>query len=279
MEVVLNNYHQKRMALINDITGFGRCSATVEIPVISALKVQCCLIPTSILSNHTGYPSFYFDDYTDRMEKYIDEWKRLNLSFDGISTGFLGSAEQINIVKDFIKQFKSNDTTVIVDPVMGDNGRVYQTYTDEMCRLMKELVGLADIITPNITEACILTDIPYHDKWHKNELEELAERLMETGPGRIVITGIQQGSYIANYCCETDSDGFFIKTMCSGRQRSGTGDIFASIISADAVNGTDFKTSVRKASSFIKKCIQKSDELDIPIKDGVCFEELLTTLR
>lgn len=271
--------NQKKIALINDITGFGRCSVAVELPIISALKVQCCFVPTAILSNHTGFESFYFDDYTPNMQVYIDEWKKLGLSFNGIASGFLGSAEQIHIVKTFIEEFADEGTNVIVDPVMGDYGKIYSTYTEEMCSLMKELAGLADILTPNLTEACILTDTPYHNEWHERELKELSCRLMDIGPEKIVITGIQQGTYIANYCCEKGKDSFYVKTMKVGTQRSGTGDIFASIIAADAVNGVEFKDSVKKASSFIKKCILKSIELDIPLTDGVCFEEVLHTLR
>ena len=159
----ISHNNQKKIALINDFTGFGRCSIAVELPIISTLKVQCCPLPTSIFSNHTGFDSYFFDDYTDRMERYVEEWKKLDLSFNGICSGFLGSARQISIVKDFIKEFKTDDTIVVVDPVMGDYGKIYSTYTDEMCGLMKELVAGADIITPNITESCILTDTPYSD--------------------------------------------------------------------------------------------------------------------
>ena len=119
----------------------------------------------------------------------------------------------------------------------------------------------------------------YHENWSKRELEKMAERLSQQCPQKIVITGIQQGKYVANFCFEKGSEGYFIKTEKAGTSRSGTGDIFASIIAADAVNGVDFHTSVKKASSFVKKCILKSMEMDIPLTDGVCFEELLTTLK
>ena len=148
----ISHNNQKKIALINDFTGFGRCSIAVELPVISMLRVQCCPVPTSVFSNHTGFESFYFDDYTDRMRRYVAEWKKLELKFNGICSGFLGSAEQISIVREFINEFNSEGTVVVVDPVMGDYGKIYSTYTDEMCRLMKELVALADIITPNLTE-------------------------------------------------------------------------------------------------------------------------------
>ena len=278
----ISHNNQKKIALINDFTGFGRCSIAVELPIISTLKVQCCPLPTSIFSNHTGFDSYFFDDYTDRMERYVEEWKKLDLSFNGICSGFLGSARQISIVKDFIKEFKTDDTIVVVDPVMGDYGKIYSTYTDEMCGLMKELVAGADIITPNITESCILTDTPYSDMLYEKDIVELAEKLSMMGPEKVVITGIVQGTFISNYCYERGKEGkkgYFVKALKIGAQRSGTGDIFTSIIAADAVNGVDFHKSVKKASSFIKKCIMKSIELDIPLTDGVCFEELLYSLK
>lgn len=271
--------HQKKIAVINDFSGFGRCSIAVALPVISALKIQCCPLPTSIFSNHTGFKSFFFDDYTDKMTSYINEWKKLHLKFNGITTGFLGSKRQIEIVTQFFRDFKSNDTLIIVDPVMGDYGKPYPTYTLEMCDEMKKLVQYADIITPNLTELCILTDTPYKDQWKLSEIHDMAETLSVQGPQKIVVTGITQGNFIANYCFENGSTPRVLRTHKVGTQRSGTGDIFAAIIAADAVNGVPFDISVKKASNFIKKCILKSIELDIPVTDGVCFEEVLHTLK
>ncbi len=162
---------QKKIAVINDISGFGRCSIAVSLPIISYLGVQCCPVPTSIFSNHTGYPHFFFDDYTDRMPAYIANWKKLGLTFEGITTGFLGSVRQIRIVKEFIREFSRENTLIIIDPVMGDNGRLYSTYTKELCEEMKQLTAYADILTPNLTECCNLTDTPYKDSgWKKKEL-------------------------------------------------------------------------------------------------------------
>lgn len=271
---------QKKIAIINDMSGFGRCAITVALPIISSLKVQCCPVPTSIFSNHTGFPSYFFDDYTDRLPAYIAQWKKLGLTFNGIETGFLGSKEQIDIVLAFLRDFKTTDTIVVVDPIMGDHGKTYATYTKAMCDEMKRLVCHADIITPNMTEACILSDTDYHeDRWKMKEIEAVAEKLSLTGPKNVVITGIPQGEYIANYCYERGGETRLLRTLKVGTQRCGTGDIFAAIITADAVNGVPFQQSVRKASGFIKKCIQKSIELEIPTTDGVCFEEVLSTLR
>lgn len=274
-----NHNHQKKIAVINDFSGFGRCSIAVALPIISAMRIQCCPLPTSIFSNHTGFESFFFEDYTSRMQPYIEEWKKLGLQFSGISTGFLGSKEQIQIVLQFFKDFGTEDNVIVVDPVMGDYGKTYSTYTPEMCEEMKKLVSCADILTPNLTEACILTDTPYHEKWSMKEVGALAEKLSGMGPEKVVITGIIQGEFIANYCYEKDQPGKIRRTHKVGTQRSGTGDIFAAIIAADAVNGVPFQDSVRKASLFIKKCIEKSIEMDLPLTDGVCFEEVLHKLQ
>ena len=275
----MSHNNQKKIAVINDFSGFGRCSIAVALPIISTLKIQCCPLPTSIFSNHTGFDSFFFDDYTDKMPLYINEWKKLGLQFDGITSGFLGSKKQIEIVTQFFKDFKTKENIIIVDPVMGDYGKIYATYTKEMCEEMKKLVQYADIITPNITELCILTDTPYQEKWKISELEKMAEELAEKGPEKIVVTGIVQKEFIANFCYEKGKFPKILRCHRVGTQRSGTGDVFSSIIAADAVNQVPFDKSVKKASNFIKKCILKSIEMDIPVTDGVCFEELLQTLK
>ncbi len=270
--------NQKKIAVINDLSGFGRCSIAVALPIISVMKIQCCPLPTSVFSNHTGFSSFYFNDLTDGMESYMDEWKKLELHFEGICTGFLGSVEQIDIVAGFLQEFGGGDTVVLIDPVMGDYGRPYPTYTMEMCREMKKLVQYADILTPNVTEACMLTDTPYKEKWRVAEIEAMAEQMCAMGPEKIVVTGLPQGSFVANLCYEKGKPVKVRRTHRIGDSRSGTGDIFAAILAADAVNGVAFGDSVRKASSFVKKCIISSIEKGIPLTDGVCFEEHLHKL-
>ncbi len=303
----MSHNHQKKIAVINDMSGFGRCSLTVSLPIISYLGIQCCPLPTSILSNHMGYGEYFFDDYTDRMEEYISKWRRLGLKFEGITSGFLGSVAQIEMVIRFIEEFRSGRTQVIIDPVMGaqiemvirfieefrsgrtqviidpvmgDNGRIYATYTEEMCNEMKKLIEYADIITPNVTECCRLTDTAYKDSgWKEGELYDMARKLMERGPGKVVVTGILQGEFIASYVAERGKPPKMIQVHKAGAERSGTGDVFASIIAADAVNGVDFEESVKKASDFVRKGILKSVEMDVPATDGVCFEEILYTLK
>ena len=195
----MSHNNQKKIAIINDISGFGRCSVAVSLPVISHMKVQGCVVPTSVFSNHTGFPSFFCDDYTDRMPAYIEEWKKLGLRFEGITSGFLGSAAQIEIVTDFIRAFRDERTKVVIDPVMGENGRAYPTYTADMCERMKHLVQFADILTPNVTEACMLAGLPYKGSgWTGGELRRIVERLRGLGAGKIVISGLETGHYVSN---------------------------------------------------------------------------------
>mgnify|MGYP001086739686 FL=1 len=276
----MSHNKQKKIAVINDISGFGRCSAAVSLPVISHMRVQACLLPTSIFSNHTGFPSYYYNDFTDKMPRFMEEWKKLDLRFEGIASGFLGSAEQIEIVREFIRQFRDERTQVIIDPVMGENGKAYPTYTEEMCDKMKHLVEYADILTPNVTEACMLTGIPFKDRnWQRKELLEMMARLRELGAKKIVVSGLDSGQFISNVVSENPGECKLLRQKRVGKVRSGTGDIFSSIIAADCVNGVDFETSVRKAAAFVQECIRVTERFDIPETDGVCFEEVLHKLR
>lgn len=273
-------FSQKKIALINDITGFGRCSIAVSLPIISALKVQCCFIPTAILSNHTGFNNFFFEDYTPKMKEYINNWEKLNLGFDGICTGFLGSKEQIEIVVDFLEKFKTKTNIVLIDPVMGDYGKLYSTYTDEMCKEMQNLIKYADVLTPNLTELCRLLDLPYPKETpNHEELYILCEKLSLQGPSKIVITGLQHQGAIENFIFETNKPYKVIKVEKIGDDRSGTGDVFSSIVSASIVKGEDFAESVEKATKFISKTLKFTTDLNLPPTHGVCFEEFLTDLK
>lgn len=275
-----NHNHQKKIAVINDFSGFGRCSLAVELPVISQMRIQCCPVPTSIFSNHTGFSHFFFDDYTDKMESYISHWKQLDLRFSAILTGFLGSERQIDIVRRFIEDFRDKNTLVVIDPVMGDNGKPYSTYTKSLCSAMGQLTSYADILIPNVTEACILTDTPYKASgWTRSQLFAMAEKLSCRGAGHIVISGIDMGQYIGNVVYEQGQAPSILRTKRVGHTRSGTGDIFSAVIAADCVNGASLPSAVSKAAVFIKKCIAATERLDIPPTDGVCFEEVLHELH
>lgn len=271
---------QKRIALVNDITGFGRCSVTVELPLISAMKIQACPLPTAILSVHTGFPDHYLDDYTERMAPYIASWEKNGLAFDGICTGFLGSAEQIAIVLDFIRRFKGAGTRVMVDPVMGDYGKLYPSYTQEMCDKMRSLLGVADLVTPNLTEACQLLDIPYPTDGivTDDELCEMAEALVARGPKQVVITGLHEGDTIKNFLYEEGKIAI-VRAPKIGGDRSGSGDAFAAIVAASLIRGEELEVAVQKAASFISRCLAYALELDLPWNYGLPFEEYLTELR
>lgn len=275
----MSNYHQKKIAMINDLSGYGRCSLTVALPILSAMGIQCCPVPTSILSNHTGFPVYYFDDYTDHMEPYIEKWKELGLTFDGIATGFLGSERQIEIVKDMITSFRTPETKVLVDPIMGDHGISYATYTPAMCSRMRELAAMADILTPNLTEACILTGTPYKNgEMNEKELSSLVRQLQKLGPSAVVITGIRKGSDLVNAMAEGEGDVSFLGRSAVGEERPGTGDVFSSIIAGGCIRGWSLRKSAELAADFVRDCIMRSGELHIPVKNGVCFEQLLGRL-
>ncbi len=270
-----------RLAMINDIAGFGRCSTTVSLPVISVMKVQVCPVPTSVLSNHLGFPLCHFDDYTSHMRDYIKVWSELGLTFDGLYCGFLGNEEQIDIVREFVEMFRP--PLFLLDPVMGDHGRAYSSITETHVQKMKELLPLADIITPNITEACLLTGTPWKDgEWTMQELSGLCERLAslclkDSVSASIVITGIRQGDFLVNFLWD---DGVYttVASPIAGASRPGTGDIFASILAADAVRGETLLSSVQKAANFVGLCIAGSEKAGTPVQEGVVFEKYLAAL-
>ena len=271
---------QKKMALINDITGFGRCSIAVMAPIISAMKIQAVSIPTAILSAHTQFPEFYFDDYTSKMSEYIQTYKNLKLEFDGIATGFLGSKEQVDIVIDFIQSFRTDKSIILIDPVMGDNGELYKTYTPEMCEKMKELVKYANIITPNLTELCTILDVDYgNGKFSTDELHDMCQVLSAKGPEHIVVTGIPfHKKQIMNYIYSKGEDPQIVMVDRIGEDRSGTGDIISSVIAGMYMNGHTFYDSVRKAAEFASKCIKYCEENQVPSHWGLCFEMFMKDL-
>ena len=271
---------QKKIALINDVTGFGRCSIAVMAPIVSAMKIQAVTIPTAVLSAHTQFPEYYFDDYTSKMRDYIQTYKDLNLSFDAIASGFLGSEEQVDIVIDFFKTFKKNGSFTLVDPVMGDYGKLYETYTPTLCEKMKALVHYADILTPNLTELCTLTDVEYRTEGFTDaELGEMCRKLTEQGPEHIVVTGIPYNSkQIMNYVYSKGEEPRIVMLDRIGGDRSGTGDVISSIIAGMYMNGHDFYESVKKAAEFVTKCIRYCEDNNVPTHWGLCFEMYLRDL-
>ena len=275
----MSHNHQKKIAVVNDFCGFGRCSIAVSLPILSAMQVQCCPLPTSIFSNHTGFESFYYTDYTAHMDAYIDEWAKLELQFQGILTGFLGSPAQMDIVKRFLARFQTPDTVTVVDPVMGDYGKLYPTYSPQLAKQMSALVPYADILTPNLTEACILTETAYRADMDRDALAEICRRLSDIGQKKIVISGLERDGSMENFVYEAGKPPQVVTEPKVGPCRSGTGDVFSSMIAADAVNGVDFLASVVHASAFIARVLRRAVELELPKTDGLCFEEYLCEIN
>jgi pyridoxine kinase len=268
----------KKIACINDFSGYGRCSLSVALPVLSVCGVQCCSIPTAVFSNHTGFESFFKHDFTDCFDEYTSEWEKLRLHFDAIYSGYLGSKEQVKLVIDFIERFATPDTLIIVDPVMGDNGKLYISFSKETANGLRELARMADIITPNLTEACFLTDTPFTDSPSEKNLRQIVNRLDPKNKKRTVITGItSEDSIITNYISNKGEISEY-KSISTAPSRSGTGDLFASIIAAAAVKGIAFTDSVAIAADFVKLSTEYSHEAGAAETDGAVFEPFLYRL-
>lgn len=270
----------KKIAVINDLSGFGKCSLSAAMPIISAHKIQCCPLPTGIFSNQTGYDSFKSVDFTEHMTSFISEWKKLGARFDGILTGFISNSEQGKIISQFIDDFKTVNTTVLVDPVMGDGGEIYPCYDEKSIEAVKLLVSKADIITPNLTELCLLCGENYFDITECSTdimLEKIKSMSAKTGK-TVIVTGIHlSADTIANAVFNNDKFTV-IESKRLGGGFSGTGDILASYVLAEHLNGSSIETAVKKASAFIEKAITSTmndaDEKYIPA-DGIHFENML----
>ncbi len=279
----------KKIAVINDLSGFGRCSLTAAISVLSAMGVQACPLPTAILTAQTEYESYYCDDYTDKMEIYRTEWKKMGQKFDGIYTGFVASEKQIRQIFNFIDTFRTSDTFLLVDPVMGDDGITYDVFTPSLLEQMKKLALQADIITPNMTELCLLTGYDFnelsaitdHAKLF-DKIKVLGEALCKSGPKHVIVTGIsftdsdgkrQMGNY---YISEESSS--LLSFPYVGGSYSGTGDLFASCLTAGIAKGMDIPSIIKMAGTFLEYALTDSVKEHIPENDGVNFEKFLYLL-
>lgn len=274
----------KKVAAIHDMSGFGRSSLTVIIPILSTMGIQVCPVPTSILSTHTGgFSDYKFIDLTEHLEEYIAHWKKLDLKFNSIYSGFLGSVEQIDIVADFINFFGEDSEFVVVDPVMGDDGKKYATYTDDMVERMKELVSHADIITPNMTEAAFLLDEEYPLKMDKKLIKNYLHRLADMGPEIVIITSMpynisaKKTSVIAynNYderFWQVDCD--YIPTFYPG-----TGDVFASVLVGSMLQGDSLPLALSRSVQFTSTAIKTTYGYDYDNRDGVMLERVLENLK
>lgn len=280
----------KKVAVINDLSGLGKCSLTAALPVLSVMGVQACPLPTAILSNQTDYDSYYSVDCTEHIDAYIEQWKKMNLTFDGIYTGYLGSEDQAEKILHFIDTFQKEDTLLLVDPVMGDNGKTYDVYTEKFGEQMKKLINRADIITPNLTELCILTDTDYEEltacadsSRYLNAIAIIAKPLLKTGIKTIIITGIlykaptDEKEKYYNLILEGDTVSV-IASEIHGESYSGTGDLLASAVCAGIVRGDGTAESLKRALNFIETALIETQKEKIPRNDGINFEPYLKML-
>jgi len=271
-----------RVAAIHDISGFGRCSLTVAIPILSVMGLQCCPVPTASLSTHTGdYEGFTFLDMTDEMPGIAAHWASLGLEFQSIYSGFLGSERQIHIVEDFIRTFRHPGMVVVVDPVMGDLGEVYQTYTPAMCAGMVHLAEQADVITPNLTEAALLLGIPYHQlPSGEAGYRAIVEQLSMGGRRSVVLTGVSAAPELtgALYFDAKTGKSDLVQTQRVCREFFGSGDVFASVLTGALVRGDALPSATRQAVDFVRACAERTAAQNTPRREGVDFEPLLGLL-
>lgn len=289
----------KKIAVINDLSGFGRCSLTAAVSVLAAMGVQPCPLPTAILSAQTGYPSYYYDDYTEKMDKIREEWEKMGASFGGIYTGFMSGCRQIRKTLEFLDSFHGGNTFFLADPVMGDNGEKFGFSTDEFQAGMKELVRRADLITPNLTELCLLAGA---DDGKLRELtgkagaaviparrlvvtaaEELARDVMSIGPSEVVVTGIRfldesSGEERVGNLTVTEDRAVLCEQPYIGESYSGTGDLFASVIAGGKARGDALEDSVALAGRFIAAAVRDAVKNKIPRNEGVEYEKHLRML-
>ena len=273
-----------RIAAIQDISGFGRCSLTVVLPVLSAMGSQCCPLLTASLSAHTAFPpsdKATFLDLTGQMEGTTAHWAELGVTFDAIYSGFLGSADQIRIIERFYQQFRGEHTRVLVDPVMGDHGKPYRTCTPDLCAKMRQLADQADCITPNWTEAALLLDEDYANRpTEETGIRNWLERLSLDGKRSVVLTGVSltEGQIGASYFDRITGTTGFAMAHQEPAHFPGTGDLFASVLLGALMRGDELPGSVRQAVDFVQRCVACTLGVGTQPLEGVQFEPLLKEL-
>lgn len=270
---------QKRALAIHDISCVGRCSLTVALPIISAAGVDTGVLPTSILSTHTGgFEGFTFRDLTENLVPITDHWKTLNLEFDALYSGFLGSFEQIDLIAQIFDDFRTAHTLVMVDPVMADNGQLYSIYSPDMAKGMAKLCSKADIIVPNLTEAAFILDEPYvGERRTASEVEEILKRLVALGPKQAVLTGISFSEGRLGAACYDKESGemsYFDGEHIEGYYH-GTGDVFGSALLGGLLVGMSLERATSLAVDYTNKSIVLTSQADQERRYGVCFERAL----
>ena len=270
----------KKIAVVNDLSGFGKCSLSVALPIISAMGLECNALPTAILSNQTGFDSFFCKSFTEFLPDYINEWQKMNVSFDAILTGYMADAKQVETISNFIDDFKNQDTLVFIDPVMADDGVLYDTYDNDLCEKVIALTKKANIITPNLTELCILCGADYNEIKEENNLdkiEKIAKSLLNDTLHTVIVTGIKTNDEITNLI--VDKDGLSaVKSELLNGSFSGTGDIFSSVVCSAITNSKSVYDAVKLATKFITKAI-KSTPTNLEYEPhGVNFQSSLEML-
>ena len=272
----------RRIAAVPDLSGVGRVSLTVVIPILSTMGFDVCPLPTAILSNHTQYENFTFLDLTDEMPAIIDHWEKLGVDFEAIYTGYLGSPRQIRIVADFIERFRTPDTLVVVDPVLGDNGRLYNKITDEMVSEMRTLAARADVLTPNLTELFALLNEPFRSECTDDELKAAITELTSSGPDTVIITGVpvQGKPNLTSVIARSRTDGRTWKVTCPylPAHYPGTGDAFTSVITGSLLQGDSLPIALDRAAQFILQGIRATFGYQTDNREGILLERVLQNL-
>jgi pyridoxine kinase len=268
--------HQKRVAAIHDVSGFGKCSLTVALPILSAAGIETAVMPTAVLSTHTGGIAGYtYRDLTGDLRPFAQHWKSLGLKFDALYSGFLGSFEQLDIVGEIFDEFKERDNIILVDPVMADNGELYKIFPPEFPAGMKKLCAKADVIVPNITEAALLAGEPYRPgPYTKEYIALLLKKLGDAGPRQVVLTGTffdDKELGAAAYDKATGSITYLLADRIEGYYH-GTGDVFGSALLAALLNNFDLPQATGIAVSYTTASIGRTFRAKTDIRFGVDFE-------
>lgn len=247
----------KRIVTIQDISCVGKCSLTVALPIISAMGIETAAIPTAVLSTHTAFKNFTYRDLTGDLPKIAKHWKQEKFDFDGIYTGYLGSIEQIDMLKEFFKQFKTSENFIFIDPVMADNGKLYAGFDENFVREMKELCKMADIIVPNLTEASYMLEKEYKENYSEQEIKDLLIELSFLGPKYVVLTGVSFNENklgVMSYNKETNKFFTYFKEKVPAKYH-GTGDIFASTLVGAITNSNTLEEGLKVAVDYVWETI------------------------
>ena len=264
----------KRIITVQDISCVGKCSLTVALPVISAMGVEACVLPTAVLSTHTAFKGFTFRDLTSDISKITEHWKQEKIGFDAIYTGYLGSFEQIKLMQEFIKDFGAGGTRVIVDPCMADNGALYSGFTQDFAFAMAGLCSKAEVIVPNLTEASYMLGLPYvAEGYTKGYIEDLLKKLSGLGARRIVLKGVSVDDKklgIASYDSENEKITWYFHEKMP-QSFHGTGDIFASVLTGALVRGKTLEEACRLAADFVVEAIKDYNWYGVDFESAIPF--------